>query len=357
MAATPDSAAPAGTDPGAARFATLSARLRQSRPIAPDDIRLWCQLGLELGHAAEVRHACESLLAAPAVHPALRPYWLHFLGTALLHQQQIEAGAQAQRLALDALCVAPLVYNPPPAARRLEDPRVEGVLWEALAQLAAGGVHAFAHAGTLLGLVREGRLLPFDKDLDLGLPVQELPAARAILLRHGWQPVPQRFAIDNLASYAHPRLEVVLDLCGLCDAPDGNGLLGGFWTAGGSPPARQRVTRFPGPLHLVPHKGPAGPVWRLSHAESWLAAFYGKDWRTPDPDFDTIIGAHNLLGFSALTQWYAYARITGAWLNGYWEKALRLTRLVLERHTPEDGLLLHIAGHLRTALAALPARA
>jgi len=340
----------------AAAFAALNARLQQGGAMPPDDIRAWCQLGLELGHAATVRQACQVLLAAPDVHPALRPYWLFFLGTALLHQQRVADGAQAQRQALEALCVAPLLHNPQPAMRRLADPQVEALLWQALAQLAAGGVRAFAHAGTLLGLVRERRLLPFDKDLDLGLLVAELPAAHAILRAHGWQCPPPLFAIDNMASYHHPRHDVVLDLCGLQPEPGGATLLGGFWTGQGAPAAHQRVTRFPGPLRLAQQAGPAGPagpVWWLEDPHGWLETIYGKDWRVPDPAFDTIIGAHNLVGFSALTQWYAYSRIANACLNGYWEKALRLVRLVLERHTPRDGLLLRLAAVLEGRLAGL----
>ncbi len=322
--------------------------------MPPDDIRNWCQLGLELGHAPAVAQVCESLLAATRVHPALAPYWLFFLGTALLHQRQVEAGVQVELRALAALCDAPRVHNPQPLMRRLADPQVQAVLWQALARLAAGGVRAFAHAGTLLGLVRDGRLLPFDKDLDLGLMVHELPAAHALLTGDGWQPVRQLFAIDNLASYIHPRLDVVLDLCGLLADRDGASLLGGFWTGGGVPAAHQRVTRFPGPLRLVTQATAAGPVWALQDPQPWLEAFYGETWRTPDPLFDTIIGAHNLAGFSALTQWYAYSRIANAWLNGYWEKALRLTQLVLARHTPDDGLLRRVEQVLQSALAARP---
>ncbi|MGO4330233.1 hypothetical protein AB4Z48_02045 [Cupriavidus sp. 2TAF22] len=342
-----------GAAQAAAQFGALTARLQQGGVLPPDDIRQWCQLGLEQGYAAAVQQVCQNLLAAPQAHPALLPYWLFFLGTALLHQQRIEEGVLVERQALEALCAAPLVHNPQPAMRKLADPQVQALLWQVLAQLAGSGVRAFAHAGTLLGLVREGRLLPFDKDLDLGLLVAELPAAHAILSAHGWQRPQPVFAIDNMATYHHPRLDVVLDLCGLQPQADGATLLGGFWTGGGTPASHQRVTRFPGPLQLEQAGSPAGQVWQLQDPHGWLEAVYGKAWRVPDPAFDTIIGAHNLLGFSALTQWYAYSRIANACLNGYWEKALRLVRLVLERHTPEDRLLLRIGGVLEGRLAGL----
>ncbi|TCS37984.1 LicD family protein [Paucimonas lemoignei] len=340
-------------DSQATEFQALTRRLQQGGVLSPDDVRAWCELGLDLGHPAAVQQVCEDLLAAPAVNSVLRPYWLFFLGTAYLHQLKIDLGVAALRQAVDALCDAPRVYNPQPVSQKFVHPRIEELLWQALAQLAAGGVRAFAHAGTLLGLVRDGRLLPFDKDIDLGVMVEDLPRARDVLLHHGWLLTTLPFTIDNMVVCHHPQADVVLDLCGLQTEGAGPNLVGGFWINNGVPLEWQRITRFPGPLQLALRPGPAGDVWQLQNPEQWLETIYGKAWRIPDPAFDTIIGAWNLVGFSSLTQWYAYSRICNAWLNGYWEKAVRLTRLVLERHTPDDPLMLRAAKTLETHLATI----
>jgi hypothetical protein len=351
---SPATPSPPEMDPAqVAEFSRLTARLQQGGIMAPNDIRIWCHLGLEQGHPALVQNVCQSLLAQDPVHAALRPYWLYFLGCALLHQLKVDEGTQVLRQGLEALCVAPRVYNRRPTPTKYEDPRIETLLWQALAQLAAGGVRAFAHAGTLLGLVREGRLLPFDKDLDLGLMVSEFPLARTVLLAHGWRPVRQIFPIDNMDSYHHPEVDVVLDLCGMEPEPGSDDLLGGFRVNHGQPLAWQRFTRYPGPLQLTQLDGPAGAVWQLADPERWLLALYGDSWRVPDPTFDTIIGAYNILGFSTLTQWYAYSKIINPWLEGHWEKALRLTRLTLERHAPNDPLLLKVAQTLEDNLRTL----
>ncbi|MET0962125.1 MAG: LicD family protein [Noviherbaspirillum sp.] len=339
----------------ATAFSNLSRELQLGRELSPDQVRAWCHAGLELGHAALVHEVCRQLLQRDAVHPALRPYWLFFQGGALLHQFRVEEGVGVLRQALEALCNAPLVYNPQPRSTRFENPRIEAQLWQTLAALAAADVRAFAHAGTLLGLVRENRLLPFDKDLDLAMMLEDLPRAHAVLLARGWRRPAQPFTIDNLATYHHPQTDVILDLCGLRPEGDGTHLLGGFWINQGAPPEIQRLTRFPGPLQLAQAAGPAGMVWRLQDPQTWLQTMYGDGWRIPDPGFDTIIGTHNLVGFSWLTQWYACSRITGAWLNGYWEKALRLTRTVLERHTPEDPLFKLVAVTLEANLSRLKA--
>lgn len=337
----------------AAQFRSLGERLQGGTQLNPEHIRVWCKLGLELGRPALVQGVCQGLLAQEPVPPALRPYWLFFLGGALLHQYRVVAGVAALRQALEALCVAPLVHQHAPANTQFDDPRNEQQLWQVLAQLAGGGVAAFAHAGTLLGLVREKRLLPFDKDLDLALAADQLAPAHSLLLAAGWQCPAAPFTIDNLVSYRHPHSGLVLDLCGLAPDAGGDGWLGGFWIGQGSPADCQRLTRFPTPeLDMV--AGPAGPLWQLRQPEQWLAALYGPDWRIPDPGFDTIIGAHNLIGFSHLTQWYAYSRISNACLNGYWEKAQHLIRQVQQRHTPGDALLQRLADTLSAAAAAQP---
>ena len=336
-----------------AEFSRLSQRLQQGGVIEPNAIRSWCHLGLELRQPGMVQGVCQNLLAQNNIHPALRPYWLYFLGAALLHQFRVDDGVVVLHQGLEALCVAPRVYNSRPQSRKYEDPRVTDLLWQALAQLAAGGVQAFAHAGTLLGLVREKRLLPFDKDLDLGLMTDELPLAHDVLSANGWLRPTPIFPIENMATYHHQDVGVVLDLCGFEKEPGSDDLLAGFRINKGKPLAWQRITRFAGPLQLDLAHGPAGDVWQLRDPEPWLASMYGEQWRTPDPDFDTAIGAYNLVGFSTLTRWYTYARIINPWLEGYWEKALRLTRLALERHVPDDPLLLKVAQTLEGNLAIL----
>lgn len=331
-------------------FTQLTEQLDRGGAIAPDTIRRWCHLGIEHGQPAIVQNVCQNLLAPTDVHPALRPYWLYFLGIALLHQLKIDEAVTVLHQGLESLCLAPRVYNPRPVSSQYADPRIEALLWESLAQLAAGNVRAFAHAGTLLGLVREKRLLPFDKDLDLGLMRSELALAHIILSRNGWHLLPEIFHIENMASYRYKNTDIVIDLCGFEQEPSGENLLSGFRINGGQPATWQRVTRYPGPLRLELFSGPAGKVWRLKEPASWLETIYGNTWQIPDPGFDTIIGAHNLIGFSSLTRWYAYSRIINSWLEGYWEKALQLTRQVLERHVPNDQLLIKIAHTLELNL-------
>ncbi|SIR06770.1 hypothetical protein, partial [Aquipseudomonas alcaligenes] len=72
--------------------------------------------------------------------------------------------------------------------------------------------------------------------------------------------------------------------------------------------------------------------------------------RLPDPGFDSSISAHNLRGFSELTQCYALLRITDAWHAGQLDKALRATRASLV-HQPDNALLQAVAKRLQVQQA------
>lgn len=83
------------------------------------------------------------------------------------------------------------------------------------------------------------------------------------------------------------------------------------------------------------------------NAEAVLTALYG-DWRTPDPDFDTVIGAKNLRDFSPLTHCYALLRILSRWQQGHLAKARALLLHTL-KYVPDDVLLGRVQAHLQVS--------
>ena len=262
-------------------------------------------------------------------------------GTAAHLQSDLPQALQHYRAALASQCRTPLRTLQAPPAMAFDHAAAQQRLWQVLAQLASAGLHAFATSGTLLGLVREGGLLAFDKDLDIGLPLAELPAANTLLLQRGWQRAAAPQGMVNPVML-HDGAGLSLDLCGFTADKNGQAL-GGFWLHA-VPDDWQRVTQFP-QLRLHEQIRPEGRIWALDEPEAWLAALYGPDWRTPDPDFDTTVAAHNLRSFSLLTQCYAFSRIYQKWLQGQLPKALSLTRHSL-RHLPDDVLLLRVQQRL-----------
>lgn len=238
------------------------------------------------------------------------------------------------REAVRCQCECPKYATEPLSPVPFDHRAAEDVLWRVIAQLAAAGVYAFATSGTLLGLVREEHLLPFDKDLDVGLPFEQMEVAATCLQANGWQ---RRVNVEGLVNpqewHGHG---VALDLCGFAPDPATGKLIGGFWFESPAHPW-SRITEFPD-LRLQQIDRPHGKVWHLTDPEAILVPLYGAGWRTPDPDFDTVIAAHNLRGCSILTQCYAFARIYSTWVLGRLEKARSLVRHTL-RHLPGDPLL------------------
>lgn len=238
------------------------------------------------------------------------------------------------REALRCQCQQPKHATAPPPPAPFDHRAAEDTLWQVLAQLAEAGIHAFATSGTLLGLVREGHLLPFDKDLDIGLPFAQMDAAAASLEASGWQRKINMHGMTTPQEWHGPG--VALDLCGFLPDPASGKVISGFWFQSPEHPW-SRVTEFPD-LRLQQRDSPYGKIWQLSDPEAILVPLYGAAWRIPDLSFDTVIAAKNLRGFSVLTQCYTFARIYSTWVLGQLNKARALVHHSL-RHLPNDPLL------------------
>lgn len=311
----------------------------------------WCNSGSASGNGAAVERRLRRMLARGAGGPGFQPFWLRLLGTTVWRRGDLPEALACYRAALKKLIETPPAPDlAPPPPKMLDNTAYLAALWPALHALAGAGVQAFAHAGTLLGLTRDGRLLRFDKDMDIGVLVDAMPAADTTLRALGWQRGPNEFPFANLAGYRHPGSGAWLDVCGFAVEP-GSGLwLGGFWLPG-LPREWQRISEYPDPA-LRRVDSPAGAVWAVADADAWLTAMYG-DWRTPDPDFDTLISAHNQRGFALLSQCYGFFRVVRRWMEGDPRRALALAHQ-LRRQLPHDALLAEVIGTLE---AAAPRRA
>jgi tetratricopeptide (TPR) repeat protein len=228
-----------------------------------------------------------------------------------------------------------------------DHPHNEKLMWETLAILAQSGVHAFPIAGTLLGLIREGKLLSFDKDLDFGLPYPEMNQASQCLIENSWVKLPNQTNMLNPRSFMHVKTGMVLDLCGFFKEEPSNKIIGGFWHKHVSWD-EQRLTEFPSNFSLKKKQTAIGSIWELAHPEEWLEALYGN-WKIPDPDFDTVCFANNLRSYSLMVQTFAMQHLFKTWVHGNFKKALRIAQSHL-LHFPEDQIVLDVEKELKNSL-------
>ena len=270
------------------------------------------------------------------------------LGVMMMQLGHLDQAVSAMREGLACLVKANLFPAELPMQLKVSLPDYEWLLWQVLMGLASAEVHAFATAGTLLGLERDGHLLPFDKDLDIGVPFAEMTSACTWMASNGWTETPNPMRLANPRSFVHDESGLTIDLFAFQLDNVAGKLITGFWQCN-QPWSAQRVTEFPAPLKLQRVQRAEGYHWALANPQEWLEALYG-DWRTPDHDFDTVIAAKNLRGFATLTRCFAFNRIARKWQSGQLRKALAGTRHCL-RHLPEDELLQQVENCLASALA------
>ncbi len=299
--------------------------LKSEYPSSPDVAHLWCSLAMRIGRTADVpAYAAE--IYAQVQGDFHKAHWAHVWGTASFLSLDLPGAHTHFTNALNHLMALAKSGKIPPHKERAKpgqaDANVfasgeaEKLLWATCAQLAQLNIPAFPFAGTLLGLVRNDRLLDFDKDLDIAVHMESWDACCAALEQAGWVRSPMRIEYANYRDYVHAELGITLDVCGL--QTRGKQLVGGFALPGYSD-EYQRVSVFP-KLDLMQRDTDHGVVWFPRQPEKILTAFYG-DWRTPNPHWDTVISACNLENFTLLVRCYAYHRLIQSWLLGDLAKA------------------------------------
>lgn len=315
--------------------------LKNEHPLSPDVARLWCMLARRIGKADAVPAYAAKIYAHVEgdVHKAR---WAQIMGTANFSLLNLEAAHANFTCALEHLIALIKAGKVPTKKKKpvttenvFSSGKAEQLLWSTCAVLSSRGVQAFPYAGTLLGIIRSGALLPFDKDLDIAVWIESLDTCCTELEQHGWVRVKGGIDYSNYRDYVHSELGITLDVCAL-DRRDDKRIVGGF-SLPDYPEEYQRVAAFP-KFELIQRDTAFGKVWFPQRPEIILKAFYG-DWRTPNAHWDTVISALNLEKFTLLVRCYAYYRLVHRWLSGDLSKAWGYA-LQIGTKDPDDVLVL-----------------
>ncbi len=171
--------------------------------------------------------------------------------------------------------------------------------------LNAGKINYFLDAGGLLGLIRDGDLIPWDDDLDLSIPVTELPRLRKLYGRfrkRGWRIKEDSFMpadgpcwhkgdsrsvkVRNSYFLCFGRGRIVMDVT-LTYRHDGyfwRGAMGKIWRIPAVYFDRHDTIEYAGRQIRIPDQ-----------VESYLTFLYGN-WRVPDKNHDPIKNDGSLYG-------------------------------------------------------------
>lgn len=209
------------------------------------------------------------------------------------------------------------------------EPGMRALVWRLLAAFHAAGCHVFPYAGTLLGLQRDGRLLPDDKDADLAVWLEDYALAGRLLLQWGLQRATDVPPFANMATYVDAASGASVDLFGLRRDPTRGRVEGGVWLYG-KPPSHQRLLVLPW-FELARRDGAAGTVWWPAEPEPLLAALYGPDWRTPQPEWDSLVSNVSVHEINLNWRCWALKSLCHRWLGGDLARTRRLLAQITAR--------------------------
>ena len=193
------------------------------------------------------------------------------------------------------------------------------VLLELHTLLEKHGIPFFLAYGTLLGIYRDAELLPHDKDLDVGL---DWSCSRDklidVLIQSGSYWIDPKSSDPKNYEFNFGVIEkrrgISIDF--FFFKPEDSYLLSGFHHL--PDPLLWKFRKFD--LDNIVYKGrifqiPANP-------ENFLVDIYGKNWRIPDPYFDSLVSGYNLTDHSRpLSLIYAYSRLFDNLIEQNWKKA------------------------------------
>jgi tetratricopeptide (TPR) repeat protein len=225
-------------------------------------------------------------------------------------------------------------------------PRYREALGAVADALNEAGIEACLFGGTLLGAMRDGDFIAFDKDMDFGISASVTPLQLdAALARDPRFQRQTELGDDVIISCYKFEDSVAIDFFRLY--PDGETVWCGLFWRGQLVKWRHKSFALRDFVFLgVPTKIPENP-------DFFLTELYG-DWRTPNPYFAAWASPNMDGGFPPVARCLAYANIFKAAWSGDWRRAIDLCRQALALD-PGDTLVADIRLRLLAAQEPVPA--
>lgn len=203
--------------------------------------------------------------------------------------------------------------------------------WQALTDIveffSKHQVTVFPTSGTLLGWEREGDLLPFDKDVDLGLaPETDFDWVRHLMETESRYQISDLLPIfSNHLSVTDLQTGVTIDLIGFWRQD--NAMFSG-WCLPEPFKDMSRVQQFT-PFTLRETSWKDRTFYRPEDVDLFLTELYG-DWQTPDPSYTGII-SYNVEKITPLILSICYSQLFAFCTKKQLFKAKRMIQLLKEK--------------------------
>ena len=316
---------------------------RQALTLKPDYLNAWMSLGKFGLEKNDFNLAAECFTQATILKPDCTDAYSS-LGLTSLKQGKADATVAYFRSAI-TLQLQTSFSAPGPKKPPMQLDLAREALISARNLLMAAEIPFFLCSGTLLGIVRNNDILPYDKDMDLGIPWHvDRELISRILTQSGIfeEGKVQEDTFENRQwhlSFVHIKNQIALDLFFYC--PDDEHFICGF-------------NFLPFPVQSHPHRFEIGTLfwqgldWPIPEpVEQYLTDFYGSDWRIPDPYFDTVVASHCQLPSSWPSRRnFGYARLFDRIKEQEWLKAEGYCRQMLRLQ--DDSFLTDLLASINT---------
>ena len=201
--------------------------------------------------------------------------------------------------------------RPPPVRLADVDEEARAALRLAVEALAEAGAVVWVTYGTLLGLVREGRLLPHDDDIDIavmaGAHGEQIKVAMAA---RGLTPMLDEVGPWGVSKLKFNRGQVVIDLFFVREEGP---VLADYCTL-----VRRSLLRSTHPPVTIEMRELGGMVLPVPReAEAYLAHLYGAGWRQPVINWNWYMSPPNA---EIIVHWSDAPRLAERWVRWKWRQ-------------------------------------